>query len=42
MRSRANCKVQTPCAPKGGKPPAFGNDPRSGLFAGDGARAPFG
>ena len=35
-------KIQTPCAPKGGKPPALGNGPRSGLLAGDGARAPFG
>lgn len=32
----------TPCAPRGGKPPALGKDPSSGLFAGDGARAPFG
>lgn len=32
----------TPCAPRLGKPPAFGKDPSSGLFAGDGARAPFG
>lgn len=28
--------------PKGGKPPACGNDPSSGVLAGDGARAPFG
>lgn len=33
----------TTCAPKGGKPPGFGTAPPSrGLFAGDGARAPFG
>lgn len=29
-------------APRGGKPPVFGKDPNKGLFAGDGARAPFG
>ena len=32
----------TPWAPIGGKPPGLGIDPSSGLFAGDGARAPFG
>jgi hypothetical protein len=31
----------TPWAPSG-KPPGFGIDPSNGLFAGDGARAPFG
>jgi hypothetical protein len=32
----------TPWAPNGGKPPGLGIDPSNGLFAGDGARAPFG
>jgi hypothetical protein len=32
----------TPWAPGWGKPPGFGIDPSNGLFAGDGARAPFG
>ena len=34
--------IPTPRAPRGGKPPAFGKDPRSGLMPGDGSRAPFG
>ena len=32
----------TPWAANWGKPPGLGIDPSSGLFAGDGARAPFG
>lgn len=41
-KSNTNGQIQTPCAPKGGKPPALGSGPSNGLFAGDGARAPFG
>lgn len=38
-----NIYKPTKCEPNGGKPPGFGTaPPSSGLFTGEGARAPFG